>query len=286
MSLTRSLPQRDVDRIDKPPIKRGLTDTHKVRALVEPRHRNFRTTDPFLLLMEDWFSLGVFDRHPHRGIETITYVIDGAIDHYDNHGNEGVIGPGDALWLTAGRGVVHNEQPANGKPVHLLQLWVNLPAANKLVPAHVQDLRSIDMPVRREPGAEIRVFSGASGSVAAPTTNYVPVTMVEVRLEPDARVEQAVPAGHNAFVVVLEGSARIGASAAEVTVGQVAWLTWSAARSAVVLAAGKGGLRALVFTGEPLTEPIAARGPFVMNTEEELNRAFAEFSMTGRHFGL
>jgi quercetin 2,3-dioxygenase len=283
-TMTAPLPQRDVARIDKPAIRRGTTDSHRVRPLVEPD--DFTATDPFLLLVEDWFPLGVFDRHPHRGIETVTYVIEGAIDHYDNHGNKGIIEAGDALWLTAGRGIVHNEQPANGEPVHLLQLWVNLPAANKLVPAHFQDLRAADIPARREPGAEIRVFSGASGTAVAQTTNYAPVTMVEARIESDIRIEQNLPDGYNAFIVVLDGSAKIGASATEVGAGQVAWLTRSEAESAVTIAAGKDGARAFVFAGQPLNEPVAARGPFVMNSKEELDAGFAEFRKTGDRFGL
>jgi redox-sensitive bicupin YhaK (pirin superfamily) len=139
------------------------------------------------------------------------------------------------------------EQPANGKPVHLLQLWVNLPAASKLAPAHFQDLRASEMPVRYEPGAEIRVFSGALGSGTAPTANYGPVTMVEARLELGARIEQNLPAGYNTFIVVLEGNARLGASAAEVKAGQVAWLTRSEVESTVTIAAGKDRLRAILF---------------------------------------
>ncbi|YCI06959.1 pirin family protein (plasmid) [Ensifer sp. D2-11] len=186
---------------------------------------------------------------PVGGVETVTYVVDGAINHYDNHGNEGIIEANDALWLTAGRGVVHNEQPANGEAVHLRQLWVNLPAANKLVPSHFQALRAADMPVRHEPGAEIRVFSGASGSAVAPTTNYAPVTTVEARIEPDARFEQELPAGYSGFIVVLEGSARIGASAADVEAGQVASLTRNDAESAITIAAD--GARAFLFAGQP-----------------------------------
>src|SRR4051794_10610214 len=171
------LVRREVVRIDSPPVVRGMSDAHRVRVLVPPG--DWAASDPFLLLMEDWFPAGVFDRHPHRGIETVTYVLDGTVEHYDNHGNAGSIGPGSALWLTAGRGLIHNERPAEGQTVHLLQLWVNLPRADKLVPARYQELQADALPVRREPGAEIRVFSGASGPVTAPTRNYAPVTMVE-----------------------------------------------------------------------------------------------------------
>ncbi len=157
-----------------------MTPLHHVRPLIpsgDPK------TDPFLLLMEDWFPRGVFDRHPHRGMETVTYVIDGRLDHYDNYGNQGSVFPGNAQWMTAGRGIIHNEQPPGGVTVHSLQLWVNLPAADKMVEPRTQNLVAADLPLRREQGAEIRVFSGTSGDVIAPTKNYSPVTMLEARLE-------------------------------------------------------------------------------------------------------
>jgi hypothetical protein len=282
--MADELTRRDVARIESPQVTRGMKDSHWVRPLAPPG--DFAASDPFLLLMEDWFPLGVFDRHPHRGIETVTYVIDGTIDHYDNHGNTGLIRSGDALWLTAGRGLVHNEQPANGEPVHSLQLWVNLPKADKLAPAHFQELLAAALPVRQEPGAEIRVFSGASGSAKAATRNYAPVTMVEVRLQPHARIEQELPADFNAFVVVLEGGGTLGSSAASVHSGQVAWLTRSDEPSEVTIAAGDEGMRAILFAGRPLREPVAARGPFVMNTKEELDVGFAEFRAQGERFGL
>lgn len=278
------LAQRDVARVDAPGIRRGHADDHRVRPLVPPG--DWAASDPFLLLMEDWFPEGVFDRHPHRGIETVTYVIDGTIEHYDNHGNEGTIGPGDALWMTAGRGIVHNEKPAKGQRAHVLQLWVNLPRKDKLVSARYQELKAAELPVRREAGAELRVFSGASGSAKAPTRNYAPVTMIEVRLEPHANVEQELPPDYNGFVVVLEGSGAIGSSSAAVTEEQVAWLTRSEEASTIALAGGDEGMRALLYAGQPLREPVAARGPFVMNTAEELDTGFAEFRAQGERFGL
>jgi quercetin 2,3-dioxygenase len=282
--MTTHQQQRDVARVDRPKIGRGMSDAHRVRALVPPG--DWAGSDPFLLLMEDWFPDGVFDRHPHRGIETVTYVIDGAIEHYDNHGNTGRINPGDALWLTAGRGLIHNEKPADGGTAHILQLWVNLPGDAKLVPARFQELRADAVPVRRDPGAEVRVFSGASGGVTAPTRNYAPVTMVEIRLQSGARVEQDLPADYNGFILMLDGGGEIGASATEVGAGDVAWLTHSAGASAVSFAAGDQGARALLFAGKPLREPVAARGPFVMNTEDELRAGFAEFRNSGERFGL
>ena len=282
--MAATLTTRDVAHVNKPIVGRGMTDVHRVRLLIPPS--DSAEADPFLALAEDWFPGGVFDDHPHRGIETVTYVIDGTIEHYDNHGNTGTIRAGDAQWLTTGRGLIHNERPAAGQTVHLLQLWVNLPQADKLVRAHHQDLLANAVPVRREPGAEIRVFSGSSGGVTSPTRNHTPVTMVEIRLEPRTRVEQDLPSDFRAFVVPIEGSAAIGSSATAVQNGDIAWLTPSSVASTVALTAGDQGLRALLFAGKPLHEPVAARGPFVMNTDAELTQAFAEYRSAGSRFGL
>ncbi len=282
--MATDLAQREVAHIEAPAIRRGISDAHRVRPLIASER--WAATDPFLRMMEDWFPGGVFDRHPHRGIETVTYVIEGRIEHYDNHGNTGSLGPGDVQWLTAGRGLIHNEQPAAGQHVHLLQLWVNLPGAAKLVAARHQDLRAEAMPLRREPGAEIRVFSGSSGAVRSQTLNHAPVTMVEITLAPGAQVSQDLPAGYNSFVVVLKGGGAIGASATAVTSGQLVWLTPCEAASAVGLTAGDQGLRALLLGGLPLREPVAAGGPFVMNTQQELHDAFAQLRSRGERFGL
>ena len=283
-SMNTDLPQRDVVRVDTPQVQRGMSDVHRVRPLVVPGR--WAETDPFLALMEDWFPQGVFDRHPHRGFETVTYVIEGELEHYDNHGNRGTLAAGDAQWMTAGRGIIHNEQPLAGGTVHSLQLWLNLPRDRKLVPARHQHLTGDGVPVRREPGAELRVFSGESGPIRSSTQNYTPVTMIEVRLASKAEIEQALPASYNAFVVLIEGSGRIGKSSATVAAGQVAWLAQHHEPSALRMAAGESGLRALWFAGKPLREPVAARGPFVMNTEAELADSFKEFRIQGERFGL
>ncbi len=257
-----------------------MTPQHRVRPLMPAAMRgDFAATDPFLALMEDWFPRGVFGKHPHRGIETVTYVVAGRIDHYDNQGHEGTIGPGDVQWMTAGRGLIHNEIPAEGVTVHSLQLWVNLPAADKMTAPRYQDLAGDAVPVRREPGVEVRVFSGASGGVTAPTKNYVPVTMVEVRLDPGASVRQDLPADYNAVIVVLEGEGPIGAEAKFVTAGDVAWLTRgdSGEASEVAVRAQDKPLRALLCAGRPLHEAVVARGPFVMNTEAEIEQAYADY---------
>lgn len=280
--MESTLTQREVVRIDSPAIRRGYSDAHRARALVEPG--NWAASDPFLLLMEDWFPIGVFEQHPHRGIETVTYVLEGELEHYDNHGQKGRVRAGDALWLTAGRGLIHNELPLDGETVHILQLWVNLPRKDKLVSSRLQVLDAAHVPIRREGGAELRVFSGESGHATSATQNYAKVTMVEARLEPSSRIEQLLPPGYNAFVVVVSGEGTIGTSAT-VRAGQVAFLSSSEAPSAVLFASGEQHLRAILFAGYPLRESVAARGPFVMNTEEELKSAYAEYRAAGEKFG-
>ncbi len=244
--------ERSVLRIERPEVQQGMTPQHRVRPLMPAAMRgDFAATDPFLALMEDWFPRGVFGKHPHRGIETVTYVVEGRIDHYDNQGHEGTILPGDLQWMTAGRGLIHNEIPAEGVTVRSLQLWVNLPAADKMTAPRYQDLAGDAVPMRRHPGVEVRVFSGASGGVTAPTKNFVPVTMVEVRLDLGAAVLQDLPADYNAVIVVLEGEGSIGAEAKFVAAGDVAWLTRgdSGKASEVAIRAQDKPLRVLLYAG-------------------------------------
>lgn len=239
---------------------------------------SWEENDPFLGLMEDWFERGAFGEHPHRGQETVTYVIDGTLEHYDNHSEGGVLLPGDVQWMTAGRGVIHVEQPQEGSRVHSLQLWVNLPRRSKMTEPRYQNLRHQDMPERTEDGVLIRVFSGSSGGVSAPTQNHVPVTMVEMFVKPGATAVQDLPGSYNGFIYVIEGRGSFGAGDTAGAAGQVLWLgPADPTRQSSVSVRADTGLRALLYAGEPLREPVAAGGPFVMNTEEELRQAFLDY---------
>jgi redox-sensitive bicupin YhaK (pirin superfamily) len=257
--------------------ERRVSSIHTAAPILEPGH--WEDFDPFLLLMEDKFQKGAFDVHPHRGFETVTYVIDGMIEHYDNaSGGGGVLRPGDLQFMTAGRGVVHNESPADGESVHLLQLWVNLPRANKMEEPRYQNLQAKDMPVRQEDGALIRVYSGSSGEVVSDTLNYAPITFVEMIVDSGVSVSQDLPGSYNGFIYVLEGSGTFGANKATAQKGQALWLGAAdeAARSAIQVTADEK-LRLVLLAGEPLREPIVARGPFVMNTEEEIRQAYEDY---------
>lgn len=249
---------------------------HKVGMVLQPGH--FEDYDPFLFLAEDWFQRGVFDFHPHRGMETVTYIIEGILEHSDNHGGAGRLNPGDTQWMTAGRGIIHKEDPAIGETVHSLQLWLNLPAAKKMTETRYQDLQSTRMPLREEPGAKVRVFSGSSGGVTATTLNHVPVTMVEISLEPGATISQDLPGSYNGFIYVLEGRGVFGANEAEGKKNQVLWTnpTGDNEESEITITA-KEPLKLVLFAGQPLHEPIVAYGPFVMNSEQEIRQAYADF---------
>ncbi|TLS36043.1 pirin family protein [Pseudalkalibacillus caeni] len=253
------------------------SSTHKAGLILEPgRWEEF---DPFLLMAEDWFGRGTFDFHPHRGMETVTYVLEEKLEHKDNHGGHGVLSPGDVQWMTAGSGIIHAEEPA-GETVHTLQLWINLPSSKKMTEPRYQDLRKEDMPERNEEGARITVFSGSSAGVKAQTDNNVPITMVDVELEKDASVTQDLPGSFNGFIYVLEGKGYFGKSETPGERNQVLWLGpgEEKAESEVAVRADEK-LRFLLYAGEPIGEPVVARGPFVMNSDEEIRQAYDDYRM-------
>lgn len=250
--------------------------THKVGLVLEPG--KWEEYDPFLLMAEDFFQRGTFGMHPHRGIETVTYVIDGKLEHMDNKTGGGELLPGDVQWMTAGKGIIHTEDPAVGETVHSLQLWVNLPSDKKMSEPRYQNMRAQDMPVRYEDGAVIRVFSGSSKGVIADTKNHVPVTMVELVLEPGTTVTQDLPGSYNGFLYVLEGKGAFGRENTEGEKGQVLWLERGVddEHSEVKIQA-KEKLHVLLYAGQPIGEKVVARGPFVMNSEEEIVQAYKDF---------
>ncbi|RWR09290.1 pirin family protein [Siminovitchia fortis] len=255
---------------------RKNSPTHKAGLIIEPG--NWEEYDPFLLMAEDFFQRGTFGMHPHRGIETVTYVISGKLEHRDNKTEGGVLMPGDVQWMTAGRGIIHSEEPAVGETVHSLQLWVNLPGDKKMTEPRYQNMRAQDMPVRHEEGAIIRVFSGASKGVKADTKNHVPVTMVEMILEPDSTVIQDLPGSYNGFLYILEGKGTFGSGNTEGKKGQVLWLErGDATCPSEVKVRANEKLHVLLYAGQPIGETVVARGPFVMNTEEEIVQAYQDY---------
>ncbi|MBT2728979.1 pirin family protein [Bacillus sp. ISL-75] len=267
--------QRGIDRVWTVQHHQN-SPIHTAGMVLDPNQ--MKESDPFLFLAEDFFKKGTFDFHPHRGIETVTYVIEGKLEHQDNKAGRGELEPGDVQWMTAGKGVIHIEDPAEGETVHSLQLWVNLPREHKMAEPRYQNLRAKDMPVREEDGVLIRIFSGSSGGIQSTTKNYVPVTMIEINLQPGATVTQDLPGDYNGFMYVLEGKGQFGKSKTEAEKGHVLLLgKGEAGQTSEVTITARESLRLLLYAGKPLNEPIVARGPFVMNTEEEIRQAYRDY---------
>lgn len=233
--------------------------------------------------------------HPHRGFETVTYILKGAMQHKDSAGNSGHLGPGWVQWLTAGRGVVHSEMPddaiqESGGEMEGFQLWVNLPAAHKMVPPRYQDVPPERIPVVAVPGAAhagtpacpepsaVRVVAGDFAGTSAVIGTHTPIGYLDVRLGPGDAIEQPIPAGHVGFAYVYRGQGVFGANA--VPAGEGAMVTIGGANGAFRVAApatSAGGVRCLLIYGAPIHEPIARHGPFVMNTRDEIIQAFEDY---------
>lgn len=231
-------------------------------------------TTPFLFLSEDWFGAPKgFEEHPHRGMQTVTVVLEGALEHRDHTGAHGILRAGDVQWMTAGHGVLHSEMPHGKETVHTLQLWLNLPRKLKMIPARYQDQRLADVPVRKLKDGEVRVYAGHSGDVQHGHGSDYPMSLLDIRLKAGGRLEQEVSPGDRGFVYVLEGRATIGGK--EVRKGDVAWFEPGEGDELSIAAAEDS--RGLLFSGEPIHEPAVAYGPFVMNTRQEIQQAFIDY---------
>jgi redox-sensitive bicupin YhaK (pirin superfamily) len=242
--------------------------------------------DPFLML-DEFFSddpddyLAGFPAHPHRGFETVTYMLDGHMRHEDSFGNRGDLGPGDVQWMTAAHGIIHSEMPQQTEGrMRGFQLWINLPAHEKMKPAAYRDIPAREIPsVALANGGEVRVIAGAlqhegrttEGPIAGLTTAPI---YFDVRLPAGAEVSIPLPAAHNAFVYVYEGEATVGGRRKRLPHRAAGVLTPG---GGLTLAGGAGGARLLVLAGRPIGEPIVQYGPFVMNTREEIEQAIADY---------
>jgi redox-sensitive bicupin YhaK (pirin superfamily) len=238
--------------------------------------------DPFLLLDEfrsddpnDYIA--GFPAHPHRGFETVTYMLAGRMRHGDNQGNKGLLGPGSVQWMTAGRGIVHSEMPEQENGLMWgFQLWVNLPARDKLTAPRYQDIAPERIPEVTLPGGTVRVIAGelngARGPVEAPATEPL---YFDVRLNAGGRFETPVPGTHNAFAYVYEGVVAIGEGTEEQRVAR-GELAVVADGETFRARAVDGAARLIFVAGRPLREPVARYGPFVMNTEAEIRQALLD----------
>ncbi len=253
------------------------------RVLTQPLQRRL---DPFLML--DAFGsdqpgdyIAGFPDHPHRGFETVTYMIQGRMRHRDSAGHEGVIGDGGVQWMTTGRGLVHSEMPeqADGR-MEGFQLWLNLHSADKMMSPAWHDIPGDQVPEFSLPGARVRVIAGSSHGVAgAMQRPHTEPLILDVQLDAGASFAQPLPTGHNGCVYVYRGALQVGGT--EVPLQRLAILANGVGdgdgADGVLLQAGNMPTRALLIAGAPLNEPIAQHGPFVMNTREQLFQAVADF---------
>lgn len=273
------LPQRRIVRtVTVPPLAPGFVGAgHMAALVVDPQ--DFALTDPFILLADDHLDIGdrpVGGPHPHAGFETVTLLLEGAI--YDRD-EGGVIHAGEVQWMTAGRGIIHGENVAAQGKVRLLQLWLTLPKSQRWTTPGFQDIHGDAVPVRREEGVEVRLYSGTSGTHRSPTRNHVPVTLAEIRMSPNAVFEQDVPLAYNGFVFVVGGFANVGMDATPLGTGQAGWLDRSKGEGAgmVRLVAGGEGARLVLYAGQPQGDPIVAQGPFVGDSREDIVRLHGEY---------
>ncbi|OPG97533.1 pirin [Chryseobacterium mucoviscidosis] len=253
------------------------SDIHTIAVVVEPGH--WEQHDPFLGMAHDVMQSGVFGVHPHRGFETVTYIIEGKLNHFDSKSGNGDLYPGDAQWVTTGKGVEHLEDAAPGETVNLLQLWVNLPAKDKMITPRYQDLRKDEMPQKVENGISTKVFSGSTNGLTAPTINSVPITMVEFKMEAGSETTPGIPGSYNGFLYVVNGSGTFGADGTPGKMGDVLWLAQAKdSQISTIKIHAEEEMHVMLYAGEPIGEPVVARGPFVMNTEKEIIQAFNDYN--------
>jgi redox-sensitive bicupin YhaK (pirin superfamily) len=241
---------------------------------------------PFLLLdyagphsFEPSRSRRGVGQHPHRGFETVSIVYDGEVEHRDSTGHGGIIGPGDVQWMTAASGILHEEFHSDafsrtGGPFRMVQLWVNLPAQNKMVRPRYQAIPNADIPsVELLGGAvSVRVIAGMYGDVKGPAKTFTPINVWDVRLKSDANFTLEVPEGHTSILAVLSGQVVVNANN---TAGAAEVLLLDRAGDSVSISTDTDTVM-LVLTGEPIDEPIVGYGPFVMNSHAEIRQALAD----------
>ena len=252
----------------------------RLRRSISPNVSN--RFDPFLLF--DHFAFndpteGVnpgFPMHPHRGIETVTYILDGEVRHRDSLGNAGVIGPGDVQWMTSGRGILHEEMPkaSPGGGIFGFQLWVNLPAVKKMSKPRYQEVKSNTIPVLEKDGAIIRIVAGEISGITGPVTEIAanPVYL-DVLLSPGAEFRHEIPFNHTVLAYVFDGSGSFGSSK---TTSDVKMVQFSEGDEFSARASPDSSFRFMLLAGAPFKEAIVPYGPFVMNTIEEIQQALVD----------
>ncbi|CAN0858104.1 Pirin-like protein [Linum grandiflorum] len=246
-----------------------------------------RSLDPFLLL--DEFSVsapGGFPDHPHRGFETVTYMLEGSFTHQDFAGHRGTIHAGDVQWMTAGRGIVHSEMPAAEGVQKGLQLWINLSSQHKMIEPGYQELLSQDIKRAEKDGVQVRIIAGESMGIESPVYTRTPTMYLDFTMQPRSQMHQPIPESWNAFVYIIEGEGVFG----------IPNTSPVAAHHTLVLGPGEGmsawnkssskPLRFVLIAGQPLNQPVVQHGPFVMNTESEIHQAIEDYHHSQNGFEM
>ena len=272
---------RKIKRITSSVPTREGAGVHLVRAF---GNNDAQLFDPFLLLDDfrsatpEHYQQG-FPWHPHRGMETITYVLKGDVEHGDSLGNKGTISCGDVQWMSAGSGIIHQEMPKGDQDGRMegFQLWANLPAAQKMNPPRYREIKANQIPkVTLDNGVEVQVICGQLGEVAGPVTDVtIEPEYLDVRLPPDTSYQHSTPHDHTVFAYIHAGHGQFDSASSDL-LGDKSLVLFEPGDE-VVVNSGKEGMSFLLVSGKPLHEPIAWGGPIVMNTQEELQQAFAEF---------
>jgi len=268
---------RKIVRVLNPKASQGfLGKGHLAVPVIDGN--NFEQTDPFILLMDDRLDLpgegSVGGPHPHAGFETVTLVLEG-----DNDSESKSFQTGGLEWMTAGSGIVHTEEINKKVKLRILQLWLVLPKNRRWAPPKWQELHLHNVPIKKEGETEIRVYSGTSLGMTAPTQNETPTTIVDFNLEPGFEVVQEIPANYNGFIYVISGTVEVGEEKIVVAEGQSAWLDQPTEKSesVIMFKGGQKGSRFVLYAGEPQGGPIVSHGPFIGDTNEDIIRLYGEY---------
>jgi len=278
---------KTIEKIIPRPEKPGMVgDGFRVFHFIPGPHISQRRISPFLVLdfnAETYFSpsekqRGV-DVHPHKGFETVTIAYKGSVAHHDSTGNSGIINPGDVQWMTAGSGILHKEYHEKefsnkGGPFEMVQLWVNLPKKDKSTPPHYQAITANKMGKVQlaDEGGVVNVIAGNLSGVTGPAFTYSPVNLFDIKLNIDGVFNAAIPASHNTAVLMINGNVQVN----DTPVAEHSFVLFGNEGQDIVIKANEGAV-VLLLSGEPINEPIASYGPFVMNTQLEIYEAIEDF---------
>jgi len=279
--------KKQIEKIYSRPLRPGMVgDGFRVFNYFPNNGLSQQRVSPFLLMdFNAEYDFGRSDHlrgvdvHPHKGFETVTIAYKGSVAHHDSTGNSGVINPGDVQWMTAGAGILHKEYheqkfSKTGGPFEMVQLWVNLPAKNKLTNPGYQAITAGQMEkvTLADNGGVVNIIAGSFNEHKGPATTFTPVNMFDIRLKAGGKLTTEIPATHNTILLVINGEAMVNGEKA----GQHDLVLFKNDGDEINISAEKDSVL-LLLSGEPINEPIAQYGPFVMNTQRELQEAFEEF---------